>query len=164
MKTKYIIILIIGIIVLVLLFVLLTVLLLIPKIKDKKIENITHLRFTYTTGYHMNASVSYEIDLKDNKYIATIKPTDIPEEETKEYEISKDKVKEIENKLNEYKVSRWNNFRKSDKYVLDGDSFSMNINSNDLDISASGYMMWPNNYREVKSYLDTTLGSLYKEE
>ena len=161
MKTKYIILIICGIVLFVILLFVLAVLLL-PK--DKKIENITHLRFTYTTGYHMNASVSYEMDLNDDKYIVKVKPTDIPEEETKEYEISKDKVKEIENKLNEYKVSRWNNFHKSDKYVLDGDSFSMNIRFNDQDISASGYMMWPTNYREVRSYLDTTLGSLYKEE
>ncbi len=164
MKTKYIIILIIGIIVLVLLFVLLTVLVLIPKIKDKKIENITHLRFTYTTGYHMNASVSYEIDLKDNKYILKVKPTDIPEEDTKEYELTKEKIKEIENKLNEYHVSRWNNFHKNNQYVLDGDSFNIDIKSDNNTISASGYMMWPKNYREVKTYLDTTLGSLYKEE
>lgn len=162
MKTKYIVLIICGVLLLLLILSILLVILLLPK--DKKIENITHLRFSYTTGYHMNASVSYEIDLIDDKYIVKVKPTDIPEEETKEYELSKEKVKEIENKLNEYKVSRWNNFHKSDKYVLDGDSFSMNVRFNDQDISASGYMMWPNNYREVRSYLDTTLGSLYKEE
>lgn len=161
MKTKCIVLIISGVLLL-LLILLILVLLLLPK--DKKIENITHLRFSYTTGYHMNASVSYEIDLIDDKYILKVKPTDIPEEETKEYILSKEKVLEIENKLNEYHVSRWNNFHKNNQYVLDGDSFSINIKSNDLEISASGYMMWPNNYREVRSYLDTTLGSLYKEE
>lgn len=161
MKTKYIVLIISGVLLL-LLILLILVLLLLPK--DKKIENVTHLRFSYTTGYHMNASVSYEIDLIDDKYILKVKPTDIPEEETKEYILSKEKVLEIENKLNEYHVSRWNNFHKNNQYVLDGDSFSINIKSNDLEISASGYMMWPNNYREVRSYLDTTLGSLYKEE
>lgn len=161
MKTKYIVLIISGVLLL-LLILLILVLLLLPK--DKKIENITHLRFSYTTGYHMNASVSYEIDLIDDKYILKVKPTDIPEEETKEYILSKEKVLEIENKLNEYHVSRWNNFHKNNQYVLDGDSFSINIKSNDLEISASGYMMWPNNYREVRSYLDTQLGSLYKEE
>ena len=161
MKTKYIVLIISGVLLL-LLILLILVLLLLPK--DKKIENVTHLRFSYTTGYHMNASASYEIDLIDDKYILKVKPTDIPEEETKEYILSKEKVLEIENKLNEYHVSRWNNFHKNNQYVLDGDSFSINIKSNDLEISASGYMMWPNNYREVRSYLDTTLGSLYKEE
>lgn len=159
--------LIIGIIIGVLLLIvmaLVIVLLLLPKLKEKKIENITHLRFSYSTGYHKNASVSYEINLIDDKYIATIKPTDLPEESAKEIELNKKQVEEIENKLNEYHVSRWNNFHKNNQYVLDGDSFSINIKTNDLEISASGYMMWPNNYREVRSYLDTQLGSLYKEE
>lgn len=161
MKTKYIVLIISGVLLL-LLILLILVLLLLPK--DKKIENITHLRFSYTTGYHMNASVSYEINLIDDKYILKVKPTDLPEESAKEIELNKKQVEEIENKLNEYHVSRWNNFHKNNQYVLDGDSFSINIKSNDLEISASGYMMWPNNYREVRSYLDTTLGSLYKEE
>ena len=161
MKTKYIVLIISGVLLL-LLILLILVLLLLPK--DKKIENVTHLRFSYTTGYHMNASASYEIDLIDDKYILKVKPTDLPEESAKEIELNKKQVLEIENKLNEYHVSRWNNFHKNNQYVLDGDSFSINIKSNDLEISASGYMMWPNNYREVRSYLDTTLGSLYKEE
>ena len=144
MKVKYIILIICGILILSIISIILIVLLL---SKDKKIENITYLRFTYTTGYHMNASVSYEIDLKDNKYILKIKPTDIPEEETQEYILSKKQMLEIENKLNKYHVSRWNNFHKNNKYVLDGDSFSMNIKYSNNEISASGYMMWPKNYR-----------------
>ena len=47
--------------------------------------------------------------------------------------------------------------------VLDGDSFSINIKySGDKRVDASGYMMWPKNYREVKQFLDKELGSLYK--
>ena len=82
MKTKYIVLIICGALLLLLILLILLVILL-PK--DKKIENITHLRFTYTTGYHMNASVSYEINLIDDKYIATIKPTDLPEASSKEW-------------------------------------------------------------------------------
>lgn len=163
MKPKYII--IISAIIILLLIISVLIVLLLPRIKDKKIENINHFRFTYTTGYHMNASVEYEIDLVNEKYIVKVKPTDLPEEDKKEYELSKDQIKEIENKLNEYHVSRWNGFNKSNKYVLDGDSFSFNIRmNNDETIEASGYMMWPTNYREVKNYLDNTLGSLYKTE
>lgn len=160
---KYIILIIIAVVLLLILGVVL-VLILLPKVKDKKIENINHLRFTYTTGYHMNALVIYEINLKGDKYIASIKPTDIDDEAAQEVELSKDKVLEIENKLNEYHVSSWNGFHKNNKYVLDGDSFSMNIDyGDDKDISASGYMMWPNNYREVREYLDSVLGSLYQK-
>lgn len=159
MKMKYIIIICVVIILLIVLGIVL-----LPRIKEKKIENMNHLRFTYTTGYHMNASVQYEINLVDGKYIASIKPTDLPEESIQEFELSKDKVKEIEDKLNEYHVGRWNGFNKSNKYVLDGDSFSLNIRLGKDDfIDASGYMMWPNNYREVRDYLDSVLGSLYKK-
>lgn len=163
MKTKYIVIIMCSLIIL--FFIVLVLLLLLPKLNEKKIENINHLRFTYTTGYHMNASVSYEIDLVDGKYIVKVKPTDVPEEDTQEFELTKDKILEIENTLNEYHVSLWNGFHKSDKYVLDGDSFSMNITYNkENTISASGYMMWPKSYSNIRNYLDTELGRLYKTE
>ena len=81
----------------------------------------------------------------------------------KEYELSKEEVNTVIKKLNEYKIISWNGFRKTDKYVLDGNSFSMYIiYDGDKTISASGYMMWPNNYRNVRDYLDEKLGGLYK--
>jgi hypothetical protein len=71
---------------------------------------------------------------------------------------------EIEKKLNEYHVSRWNGFNKNNKYVLDGDSFSFTLKYNEKDeVSAHGYMMWPNNYSEVKGYLINTFGEYTKE-
>lgn len=164
MKTNNIVIIMTSLL-LVLTSLIIVLIVLLPHLHEKKIEKISHLRFSYSTGYHINANVFYEIDLIDGKYILKVKPTDISEEETQEFELSKDKIQEIINKLNEYHVSRWNGFHKSDRNVLDGDSFSLNIRINqDESIEASGYMMWPNNYREVKTYLDTTLGSLYKTE
>ena len=111
----------------------------------------------------MYAYTIYDLDYKDGKYIVNIKPTDIPDEEAKEYEISEETVKQIEKKLMEYDVTKWDGFKKSNQYVLDGDSFSFNMKyEEDKSINASGYMMWPDNYREVRSYLDEVLGSLYK--
>lgn len=159
MKTKAI---IIGIIILLVIYISVVIFLSFFK-KESKIEKLQSLRFTYSTGYHINAYVIYEINLIDGKYIASIKPTDLDDEEKKEYELSKDEVKEIINKLNEYNVINWNGFRKTNKNVLDGNSFSLYIKySGDESISASGYMMWPKNYREVCSYLDEKLGGLYK--
>lgn len=159
MKTKHI---IIGMVVLLVIYFTVLILSFILK-KDDKIEKLIHLRFTYSTGYHINAFVVYEIDLIDGKYILKVKPTDLPDEDTKEIEISKDLVKKIETKLNEYNVINWNGFRKTNNMVLDGDSFSINIKySGDKRVDASGYMMWPKNYREVKQFLDKELGSLYK--
>ena len=131
--------------------------------KSKPINGLTHLHLSYSTGYHKYAYTIYDLDYKDGKYIVNIKPTDIPDEDAKEYEISEETVKQIEKKLMEYDVTKWDGFKKSNQYVLDGDSFSFNMKyEEDKSINASGYMMWPDNYREVKSYLDEVLGSLYK--
>ena len=163
MKKSLIIGIILGIL-FILLIIILLVLLLLPRIKEKKIENISHIYFTYTSGYAMYSYATYTLDCTD-KCILTIKPNGVPDEEKQEVEIPKEKVLEIESKLNEYHVSRWNGFNKSDKYVLDGDSFSFNLNYNDNDkISAHGYMMWPNNYSNVKSYLINTFNEYIKEK
>lgn len=130
--------------------------------KPKKIESITRLHFSYSNGYMANAYTTYDIELKDNKYYVVIKPYLIPEEQTFEVEIDKKTIKEIINILNKYEVSEWDGFSKSDKNVLDGDSFSFWVYLEDgTDIHASGYMMWPKNYGEVRSELDRILGPLY---
>lgn len=148
----------------VVLFILIIILVLVILLsKEKKIEDMKYLRFSYSTGYHMYAYVIYEIELKDGKYIASIKPTDIPDEEAKEVELSKEEIQEIENKLNEYHVSRWDGFNKIDKNVLDGNSFSLTIRYKNDSIGAHGYMKWPYNYREVRAYLDSLFSKYTKE-
>jgi len=65
--------------------------------------------------------------------------------------------------LNDNKVVKWNNFRESDKYVLDGDSFSFSLTTEEgINISASGYMRWPDNYGNVKSTLVEIFDAYYK--
>ena len=130
--------------------------------KNKKIENITYLRLTYTAGYAMNAYTVYEINLKEDKYIAIIKPYGEPEENTREYELPKEKVKELEKTLSNLKVAGWDGFHGNDKYVLDGDSFSFSLRYGDNEsISASGYMSWPENYGDVISYISEMLNVLH---
>ena len=165
MKKGLIIGIIIGVLFLLLITILVVLVFVLPKvIEGKKIENIKHLYFTYTSGYDMNSYATYTLDCTD-ECILKAKQLGVPDEEIIEVEIPKEKVEEIANKLNEYHVSRWNGFSKSDKYVLDGDSFSFNLDYNDNDkISAHGYMMWPNNYSDVKSYLVNTFNEYIKEK
>lgn len=130
-------------------------LILLPSFRDKKIENIKHLYFTYTSGYAMYSYATYTLDCNE-ECILTVKPIGVPDEEKQTVEIPKEKVKQIETVLNKNHVSRWNGFNKNDKYVLDGDSFSFNLDYNEKDkVEAHGYMKWPNNYSIVKSYLVT---------
>ena len=130
--------------------------------KVKKIDSITQLRFSYSSGYMMNSDTAYEITKNGSKYYANIKPYLVPSDEAFEVELDEKVINEIIEVLNKYEVSKWDGFSKSDKYVLDGDSFSFSIHmDNGSDIYASGYMMWPKNYGEVKSELNRILGPLY---
>lgn len=164
MKKGLIIGIVLGVLFLLLIISLLIVILLFSRIKEKRIENIKHLYFTYTSGYAMYSYATYELNCTD-KCILIVKPNGVSDEEKQEVEIPKEKLEEIANKLNEYHVSRWNGFNKNDKYVLDGDSFSFNLDYNEKDkVTAHGYMMWPNNYSDVKSYLVNTFNEYIKEK
>ncbi len=135
--------------------------------KVKKIDSITQLRFSYSSGYMMNSDTVYEITKKGSIYYANIKPYLVPSDEAFEVELDEKVINEIIEVLNKYEVSKWDGFSKSDKYVLDGDSFLFSLRmDNGSDIYASGYMIWPKNYGEVKSELNRILGPLYptKEE
>ena len=121
----------------------------------KEINDIKYFSYGTTDGMAMYDGIHYSIEYKDDKYIATIQKREQSEEDAKVVEISKDKVKKLENILNEYNVGSWDGFQKYDKDVLDGHSFSLSIRTfDDTSISASGYMRWPKNYREVRSKLE----------
>ena len=154
---------IVGVILLLLIAILVVLVFVLPSVfEGKKIENIKHLYFTYTSGYAMNSYATYTLDCND-KCTLKAKQLGEPEEETIEVEIPKEKMAVIEEKLNEYQVYKWKGFNKTDKYVLDGDSFSFNLDYNEDDeISAHGYMRWPNNYSDVKSYLVNTFNDYIK--
>lgn len=135
-------------------------------IKNRRIvltkDNIKYINFLYTTGNAMYSSVNYKIEYKDYKYIATIKPSGKSEEEAKQIEIDENTLEKIVEVLNKYNVYTWNNFHKNNKSVLDGTSFSFNLETKeDKTIDASGYMRWPNNYKNVRDELNTIFNSLY---
>lgn len=128
--------------------------------KAKKIENITNFNFSYTTGNEKDASVLYEIQCEESCMVG-VKLEGVSSDKTIKAQISKDKIIEIENILNKYEVSKWNNFHKTDNSVLDGNSFSINIHTKDnYSVNASGYMMWPNNYSKVKEEIDSLFKGL----
>ena len=133
-----------------------------PKIKtEKEIKDIKLFHYGTTDGMAMYDGVRYEIDYEDDKFVATIQKNGQSDEEAKRVEISKEKVKELEDILNKYEVSKWDGFKKSDKNVLDGHSFSLYIRLfDDTSIDASGYMKWPKNYSEVRGSLESYFESL----
>jgi len=123
------------------------------KTNKKELKNLESLRLNYTNGYAMYAYTTYEIK-KEDKYKITIKPLGIPDEEAKTYDISDAEIKKILDVLNKYEVTKWDGFNKTNKDVLDGDSFSFSAKFEDgTSISAHGYVSYPKNYGDVKKEL-----------
>ena len=137
------------------------------KIKEDElnIENIKSFYFTYTNGYMINAYTRYHLSFEDNKYLVEIKPYGVSEEDKLETEVEKDVLEKIVNILKKYQVNKWNGFNKSDHGVMDGDSFNLSVNFlNDKAVSASGYMRWPNDYRNVRDEISDIFMEIYNKE
>ncbi len=140
-----------------------------PKENDKieeikKIKSLAIFDFYYTNGYAVNSEVRYEVNCEDVCNV-NIKPMDVSKEESQNFEVNDAFINELINILNEYDVISWDGFNKFAKDVYDGDSFSLNLTSkDDISISASGYMIWPDNYRQVKSELDNLFQKLLVNE
>ena len=134
------------------------------KEEDLEISNIKSFYFTYTNGYMINSYTRYQIVIEEEKYIAKIKPYGKSEDEEKEIEINQDFIEKIVTILKKYEVTKWDGFNKSDHDVMDGDSFSISITMiNDKSINASGYMKWPNNFRNVRDEISVLFMNLYNE-
>ena len=134
------------------------------KKKYTKINDMQRMYFSYSTGTMIYSNVRYEINQKRNKYVITIKPDNVPDEEKKEVEVGFLTINKIIDVLNEYKVYNWDGFRKYDRNVLDGNSFSFSLYyGNNKKVEANGYMMYPKNYREVREKLDNIFTEIYNK-
>ena len=134
------------------------------KRKSNNIKDIKKFYFSYSTGNYIYGSVSYDISFENEKYILTIKLDNVAPEDAVKIEINNTILENVLAILNKYHVKEWNGFNKSDQNVLDGNSFNMTITEKDeTHISAHGYMMWPENYREVKQELDELFKNILDE-
>lgn len=126
------------------------------------IESLKSMHLSYSNGYSAYAYTRYDLYKKDDGYYLDIKPYGVPEDDVQTVKVDEETVKKVLEVLNKYNVSKWDGFHKSDKYVLDGDSFSFSLyTEDDKNISASGYMEWPDNYSDVKQGIDDLLSPLY---
>ena len=142
----------------------LVVILLIRRPEQVKINDIKRFYFSYSNGYMANSNVIYELEMNSYGCNITIKPYEIPEEEKMSLYVGDVVCKKVEDVLNKYNVIKWDGFKGNDPYVLDGDSFSMSLTLKDgTNISASGYMKWPENYIKVRNELDDIFMQIYDE-
>ena len=127
---------------------------------DNKTEKISRKNFEYhyTINNSSNNSVRYKVECNDKCNI-----TINDRKEKKEYEISKEYLKELEEILTKYSVYRWNGYNKVNKKVKDGKSFTLKVTlENNKTIKAHGYMSYPNNYKLVKEEIDLYFNNIIK--
>ena len=129
--------------------------------KKKKITKLNKLYFCYQVGNYMNGSIAYTLDVPKLKL--TYKPDKKSEEESITYKVDDSLVTEIENKLNELNVIKWDKFHKSNKRVLDGNCWALSITyKKEKMVYAHGYEKYPRNYKEVKVFLDEIFSKYIK--
>ena len=127
----------------------------------KKIKNIKKFELSYSQGYAKEANTIYTIDCTNN-CLVTIKHTG--SSEIKTIEIEKSIIQTIENLLNDYKVGSWDGFNKSNKHVLDGNSFHLYITDETGSVSALGYEKYPKNYKKVRNSLDSIFKNIEEDK
>ena len=135
--------------------------------KEIAIKNVYSFYLSYSRGYAINSNIIYEmiIDKETNNCIVKIKPYGISIEDTKEIIVDNSTINELTNILRKHNVEKWNGFNKFAKDVLDGDDFSLSIWMNyNKNIHASGYMMWPDGYRDFIGEIDEFFMNIYKKK
>ncbi|MBE6016532.1 MAG: hypothetical protein E7233_02830 [Lachnospiraceae bacterium] len=125
-----------------------------------KVSGITSFSYRFTTGNMVNADVFYGLEYKNGNYTATVKPNGEPEQNAKKIKVDKSFEENLRAILEKYKVSKWNGFNKTNKMVLDGNSFYLDIYMEEGDISAHGYMSWPNGYADFKDEVTVLFESI----
>lgn len=120
------------------------------KTRSVKIEEINSFTLSYTVGTTANANVYCNLARNEEGYIANFKPANVADEEEKEFVVDESFVLKLKQLLIENNVGKWNGFNKSSKIVLDGDRFYLSVRmENGTDITARGYMEFPENYSVV---------------
>ena len=131
--------------------------------KKKEITSIKSMHLSYSNGWSAYSYTRYDLEKKDDGYYVEIKPYGYSDDEMQDVKLSKKDINKIIEVLNKYNVVKWDGFHKSDQGVLDGDSFSFSLHTeDDIDVSASGYMRWPDNYRNVRDELGEIFNPLYE--
>jgi len=126
--------------------------------EEEGIYQINNLKYSYTNGYGINQDETYEIEC-DDSCVLTYKEYGKDDDYLININLTKTNMEKFVSILNKNHVLSWKGFHKSDNNVLDGDSFNFSLRYNDDEkLSASGYMMYPDNYKnfslEFKNYVN----------
>lgn len=151
----------VGIIIL----LLITILIIIAINKNKMQEEHSFKSISLNVSGTMIGEIySYKIEEKNKKYYLIVEYTGINNNKPYKKSLKEETVKEIEKLIKKYDVDKWDNFNKVNQDVLDGESFSFNLEyKNKNKVYAEGSNSFPKNFFEFKEeYNDIIKKEAYK--
>jgi len=129
----------------------------------KHVSDITDFNLRYTCGTAQFAFVEYIVLKSGNSYGVSVKRRGEDPDNRVEFEVSQEAVYHLLEIINRYKADRWDGFNKSNRHVLDGNSFSLSIKCTDgRSISAQGYMSYPSGYADFRKEVDNLFETWYR--
>lgn len=121
------------------------------------------ISFKYHYGSYNDYYYEYDINIIDEKVVLNAKGYNAVNLNV-EKEIDKSYLEELAKIINDNEIYKWNDFDKSDKNILDGYGFSLEVNySNDKSLKAHGYMKYPKNYNEGHKVLSEFLEQIIED-
>ena len=123
-------------------------------------ENFTIISYYHGSGYGIVRS--YRITESDGKLYFTKSVSGLQKGQ-EVYAISDKDLEELAKIIESNGIRNWNGFNESDSRIDDGDGFNLVVNFENETITASGYMMYPANYKvgheALLSYFETLSAS-----
>ena len=130
--------------------------------KKVELDEITYFCLSETTGNGAYSQCFYEAELVGDTVNILIKMNGSNTGHT--FTAQPEFMHKLTETANAYNVGSYDGFDKADKRVLDGDSFSLAIKtSGGQEVKASGYMKYPENFREAMTAITLPFDEIYYE-
>lgn len=117
--------------------------------KEVPIGKITSFDYHTRKGMAIYDRVSYKMDCTKDICNATILFQEVADEDAIFVRVTDEENQELQEILKKYHIGKWDGFKKHNKHVLDGSSFSLTVHMETGDIDAYGYMKYPSNYKKA---------------
>ena len=129
----------------------------------KQIKDIVRFDLRYTYGCSRDAFVQYIVLKGGDTYGVSVKLRGDDADNRVEFEVGSNEIMKLAEICNRYKVTKWDGFHKSNRLVLDGNSFGLVIEAQDgVKVEAQGYMRYPNGYRMFRDEVDAMFEDWYR--
>ena len=130
-----------------------------------KIGAIMSFFMSGSNGVEMYSGYHYSLKMnKDGSYTAEYKPSGVPDEQALRKQVVFDFAESLSQLMRDMKINRWNGFDKSNRMVMDGTGFSLDVRfTNGKELRAHGYMKWPKGYGEFSGTVAGRFRELFEQ-